>query len=587
MRRTSCFLAVVLSLVPLLAAPENSVDEFFERFTIDWVRADPQAATFMQFFTGAEQDQMDRLLTPLTAEARKARIDRARRALTALRQIDRQRLTPSQRVSVRMLEWQMDALVKGAKYETHSYVFNQGIGGQPGALVRFLTDIHPARNARDVENYLTRLASVAPLLDQGIAEARERAKRGIVPPKFILAATIGQVERLAAPAPSSNVLVTLYGDRIARASAIPAEERQKFTAAASKVVETSVVPALQRVIQLLREQSKTATDEAGFDRLPDGLNAYNVRLRESTSTSMTADQIHRTGLEQVARLEAAMDVVLRQLGYNDGSVNERYRKAADDHSYPQRDGIRDVILADYQTMIRDAEQRSAALFDLRPKAPVTVVRIPEYAERNAAANYSSPARDGSKPGNFNVPLVGPTFSRLGMRTLAYHEAIPGHHFQIALQQENTELPRFRQNRITREGLVAFGEGWGLYAEKLAIDNGWYDDDLPSKLGALNAQLFRARRLVVDTGLHTKKWTRQQVIDYGISASEAERYAVAPGQACAYMIGELKLLELRDKAKRELGDKFSLKEFHNVVLRTAMVPLPVLEEVIAEYIREKK
>src|SRR5262249_33180286 len=163
-------------------------------------------------------------------------------------------------------------------------------------------------------------------------------------------------------------------------------------------------------------------------------------------------------------------------------------------------------------------------------------------------------------------LVGPKFSKLGMRTLAYHEAVPGHHFQIALQQEDSGLPRFRQNRITREGLTAFSEGWGLYAEKLALDSGWYDDDLPGKLGALNAQLFRARRLVVDTGLHTKKWTRQQAIEYGISASETERYVAAPGQACAYMIGELKFLELRDYAKRELGDKFSLKEFHNVVLR---------------------
>ena len=574
-------------IVPLLGAPSTNIDEFFERFTADWVRADPQAATMMQFFTGPEQDKLDRLLTPQNAGHRKARLERARRALTELRRFDPKRLTPSQRVSARMLEWQMDALVKGAKYDTYSYVFNQGIGGQPGALVRFLTDTHPARNSRDVENYLARLASVAPAMDEAIAEARDRAKRGIVPPRFILTATMEQAERLAAPAPADNVLVALYAQRMGRSASIAEADRRKFKDTASKIVAESVVPALRRVIQLLEEQRKTATDEAGFDRLPDGVNAYAVRLRESTSTSMTADQIHRTGLEQVARLEAEMDAVLRKLGYNEGSVNERYRKAQDEYSYPQREGIRDTILADYGVMIRDAEKRAAALFDLRPKAPVTVVRIPEYAERNAAANYSAPARDGSKPGNFNVPLVGPTFSKLGMRTLAYHEAVPGHHFQIALQQENTELPRFRQNRITREGIVAFAEGWGLYAEKLALEHGWYDDDLPSKLGALNGQLFRARRLVVDTGLHAKKWTRQQVIDYGISVSETERYVVAPGQATAYMIGQLKLLELRDKAKRELDDRFSLKEFHDVVLRTGTVPLEVLEELIGDYIASKK
>jgi uncharacterized protein (DUF885 family) len=227
------------------------------------------------------------------------------------------------------------------------------------------------------------------------------------------------------------------------------------------------------------------------------------------------------------------------------------------------------------------------LFDLRPKASVVVRRIPEYQERNASAYYARPARDGSRPGAFNVPPVGPKSSRIDMRTLAYHEAVPGHHFQSALQQEDKELPRLRADRILREGTFAFVEGWGLYAEALAIENGWYDDDLPGKLGALQFQLWRARRLVVDTGLHTKGWTRQQAIDYGIDASEVERYVAWPGQACAYMIGQLKILELRDKTRRELGDKFSLKEFHNVVLRTGTVPLEVLEEVVNECIATKK
>lgn len=227
------------------------------------------------------------------------------------------------------------------------------------------------------------------------------------------------------------------------------------------------------------------------------------------------------------------------------------------------------------------------LFDLRPKASVVVQRIPEYQERNAAANYMFPARDGSRPGTFNVPLVGPKFSRISMRTLAYHEAVPGHHFQLALQKEDKDLPRFRADAIPGGGTGAFAEGWGLYAEALAIESGWYEDDLPSKLGALQFQLWRAQRLVVDTGLHTKGWTRQQAIDYGISASEVERYVAMPGQACAYMIGQLKILELRDKTRRELGDKFSLKEFHNVVLRTSTVPLEVLEEVVDEYIATKK
>ncbi|MEO8129496.1 MAG: DUF885 domain-containing protein, partial [Bryobacteraceae bacterium] len=403
----------------------------------------------------------------------------------------------------------------------------------------------------------------------------------IVPPLFILTATIDQIKRLADPEPAANVLVASYSDRLAD------PDRQKFRAAATKLIAESVVPALRRAIALLEEQTKTATADAGFSKLPNGAAAYAARLRDSTSTSLTADQIHRTGLEQVARIEGQMDVLLRKLGYTEGSVKDRFNKAQDDNLYPDQPGIRTAILADYEKIIRDAEQRSAALFELRPQAPVVVRRIPEYQERNAAANYSMPARDGSRPGTFNVPLVGPRFSRLGMRTLAYHEAVPGHHFQLALQQEDKGLPRFRSDRIMREGMAAFAEGWGLYAEALALESGWYDDDPPAKLGALEDQLFRARRLVVDTGLHTKGWTRQQAIDYGLPVSEVERYVAAPGQACAYMIGQLKILEVREKARRELGDKFSLPQFHNVVLLTGGVPLEVLEEAVNEYIATKK
>ncbi len=582
-----------LLLIPLLvftgleASAATGIDEFFERFTADWVRASPELATFTQYFSGAEQVRIDSQLSPETERVRKERVDRARRGLAELRRFDVKQLSASQRLSARVLEWQLDAVVRSARFDGHHYVFNQGIGGFPAGLVRFLTDIHPARNPGDVENYLLRLSQVASRLDEAIVVARAAARRGIIPPRFILTATIGQVERLAAPEPGNNVLVASYEERISKSPSISADDRRKFRLAATKTVTDSVVPSFRRVIALLEEQRKAATDDAGISKLPEGAAAYASRLRGYTATPLTADQIHRTGLEKVTQVEGAMDKLLRELGYRDGSVKDRFAKAQDDHSYPDAPGVRTTILADYEKIMREAERRAGSLFDLRPKALVVIRRIPEYAERNAAANYSVAARDGSRPGTFNVPLVGPKFSRLGMRTLAYHEAVPGHHFQVALQQEDKDLPRFRADRIIREGMTAFSEGWGLYAEALAMESGWYDDDLPGKLGALDAQLFRAKRLVVDTGLHTKGWTRQQAIDYGISVSEVERYVAAPGQACAYMIGQLKILELRDKARRELGGKYSLPEFHNVVLRTGAVPLEVLEEVVNEYIAGKK
>jgi len=566
---------------------QSGVSAFFDRFSAAWMRADPLSSTFRQFFPREEQDRLDAQLTPVTAAFRKQRVATARRALAELRAFDRAAMTAQERISARMLEWQLDAMIESARFDAVSYPFNQGIAGLPGTLFRFLTDIHPTRDARDVTNYLSRLGQVSKTLDDAITESKNRAAQGIVPPRFILTATLGQIERLVTADPARNVLVSGYAERLAKAPGISAAARARFEKDAAAIVQAQIVPALHRVSALLGAQAKTATDDAGLSRLPDGAAAYARYLRNYTSTNLTADQIHRTGLEQVARLEKEMDGVLRQMGYTEGTVNERYQKAGRDHQYPESSTVRDQILADYTTMISDAGRGAEALFDLRPKASVIVRRIPEYAERNAAANYSTPARDGSRPGHFNVPLVGPRFSKLGMRSLTHHEAIPGHHFQLALQQENAGLPRFRADNLLFIGVGAFAEGWGLYAEALALENGWYDGDLPSKLGALNAQLFRARRLVVDTGLHTKGWTRQQVIDYGISVAETERYVAAPGQACSYMIGQLKILELRDRAKRALGTKFSIKEFHNTVLTTGTVPLEVLEEVVDAYIASRR
>jgi len=241
-----------------------------------------------------------------------------------------------------------------------------------------------------------------------------------------------------------------------------------------------------------------------------------------------------------------------------------------------------MLLQRYRDILADAERRAADAFDLRPKAPVVVRREPPFTEKNAAAHYVDPAPDGSRPGTFWAPLPGPTYDILEMRTTLYHEAVPGHHFQIALQRENDRLPLFRRKEVF--GFIsAHGEGWALYAERLAVELGWYENDVRGRLGQLSDELLRARRLVVDTGLHAKHWTRQEAIDYGIPPSEVERYVVWPGQACSYKIGQLRILALRDKAKHALGDRFSLKHFHNVVLRTGNVPLDVLEHTIDRWI----
>ena len=570
--------AVALALAPGAFAADPPIAVFFDEFARGWMRADPERATAQQYFEGAEQDALDRRLTPATRDFRLERIAAARRGLVALRRYGRKALSPEERISFAAMEWQLDEIVREKPFLDYAFPFEQ-FGGVQRRLPDFLSNIHPVRNARDAETYLARLEHVGATIDAAIAESRAQDARGVLPPAFILKSTIGQMERFVAPAPAANLLVTSLNERLGALPAVAPSQRARFVAAATKTVEASIYPAWQRALRLLREQLPKAKDDAGLWRLPRGAEAYRQQLRRFTTTEMTPEEIHELGLKQVARIEGEMDGLLKALGYSDGTVAER--RARLDREAPPITAAdpRAVVLADYERVIRDAEARSSMLFDVGPRAPVVVRREPEFSEANAAAHYTAPARDGSRPGTFWVPLPGTDFrTNKVSRTLAYHEAVPGHHFQIAIQQEATGLPRFRQDRVYL-GLSAFSEGWALYAERLAAEEGWYEGDPRGRLGQLGSELFRARRLVVDTGLHAKRWSREQAIAYGISASEVERYVVMPGQACSYMIGELRLLELRDRMRSALGDRFPPRDFHRLVLQTGTVPLDVLGQVV--------
>ncbi len=572
--------ACLFTLAARLVAAGQTFDQFLDSFSAEWVRGSPESATALQYFTGAEQDALDGRLSPLTPADREARVSLAKRGLAELKKFDRATLSASQRVSAAMFEWQLADLVQADEFNDYNFVFNQVTGLQAG-LVDLLSQTHPIRNRRDIENYLARLGQAARQMDEGLAQAKASAARGIIPPKFILTATIEQFDRFLGGDARQNVLASSLDERAAKVADLSAEERAKFVAAAEKTVAESVIPAFRRAQALLQSQLPQSTDDAGLWRLPGGDKAYASALRTYTTTDFTAEQIHELGLAEVARIEGEMDGLFRELGYTEGSLRERLNKLFEDLQ-PKEADPRPRLLAEYTAIVRDAEKRAALLFDLRPKAPVEVRREPEFTEKNVAPHYTLPAPDGSRPGIFWVSLPGPKFGIIGMRTLSYHEAVPGHSFQTMLQQEMKDLPRFRRD-VVFGFISAHGEGWALYAEKLAAESGWYEGDKIGRLGQLNSALFRAKRLVVDTGLHAKHWTRQQAIDYGMPVAEVERYIVWPGQACSYKVGELKILALREKTKQALGEKFSLKEFHNVVLRTGGVPLAVLEQVIDDHI----
>jgi uncharacterized protein (DUF885 family) len=569
-------------------APNKAFDAWADRFAEDWVRQNPQLATSTQYFSGAEQDALDRQLTPLTAAQRQKAVALAKAGVARLDKFMGGQLSEDQRTSAATMRWALANTVASEPFEDYSFVFNQFSGVQV-ALVNFMTNTHPLRRAADVDSYLARLEQMSIRIDEALARARAATARGLIPPRFILERAQYQVDTFLAPDAAHNVLVTSLDARTAKLADVSPDARAKAVAQAARIVDTKIRPAYGRIQAYMAELHPKTGDAAGISRLPNGTAAYRQALRTYTSTDFSAAQIHAIGLREVARIEAEMDKHLRELGYADGSVEARMKKLDASLQPPKEPDPRPELLQRYAGIVADALQRSQPLFNLKPGAPVEVRREPPLTEPSAAAHYTLPAPDGSRPGIFWVPMRGPEFEMLGMRTLAYHEAVPGHHFQLAIQQERTDLPKYRAQRIFGGG-SAHSEGWGLYAERLAIEQGWYEGptrDTQGLLGALAAQLFRARRLVVDTGIHTEGWTRQQGIDYGIPATEVERYVAWPGQACAYMIGILRIVELRDKAQSALGDKFSLPAFHDVVLKNGSVPLDVLGQVVDRWIAAQK
>ena len=582
-RLRQILLLVLLGLLTACAdapSPSPSVDDFFREFTDEWVRQDPNLAVRAQHFEGDEQDRLSRQLTPVTNARRLDVIRRAKDGLDQLAAFDRDTMTPSQRVSADVMQWQLQSIVESEPFLNYNFPFQQ-MNGVNVQIPSALAVEHPIRTEQEAVNYVARLGQVDDRMAEATAESERLAGQGTLPPRFILNATIAQMQRFVGPPPAENPLVTALATKMQAGSEISPDRQEALRLEATQIVDAEVYPAWQAAIAVLESQLPDASDDAGLWRFENGADIYAQRLRFYTTTDLAAEEIHQIGLREVSRIEAEMDGLLRPLGYVDGSITERVAELRAALSYPHTEEGRTRIMADIEDILADALQRTAALFDVRPESPITARAYPEFRWANAAASYTPPPADGSRPGVFQMPLRPSRLTEFSLRSLVYHETVPGHHFQIALGIENPDLPAFRRIRALG-GISASAEGWALYAERVAAEAGWYDDDPEGRIGQLNSALFRARRLVVDTGLHAMGWTRQQAIDFGIEASEVERYVVFPGQACSYMIGQLKIVELRERAREALGERFSIREFHNVVLDVGVVPLTVLEQEVDAY-----
>jgi uncharacterized protein (DUF885 family) len=579
-----------LAVIGLLAfavpsAQQRPVDDFFRTLSDGWVRLNPNIAVSTRYFSGEEQDRLEQQISSYADAVERQRLEYIRRGLADLGRFDRSQMSDAQKLSADVLRYHLQAYVDWAKYDDYVFPLDQ-FNGANIWLPNTLTVQHPLRVPKDASNYVVRLGQVGARMAEAIVESRQRADRDLIPPRFILHLTIDQMRRFVEVPPAQNPLVTSLDERAATIKELAPDARAALVAQAERSVRESVYPEWKRAIAFLETLVPRSADRAGLWRLEGGAAAYAHFLKAFTTTELTPEQIHEIGVRKVDELERNMDGILRKLGRSKGTVKERVAQLKQDLSYPITEDGRKQIMADIDGMIREAERRSALQFDVRPKGAVIAQPYPRFREANAAASYTAPPLDGSRPAIFQMPLRPDQLTRFGLRTLVHHETVPGHHFQIGLMVENPSLPKFRQARLFG-GISAITEGWALYAERLAAESGWYADDPEGLLGQMDKELWRARRLVVDTGMHAKRWTREQAIDYGIEASEIERYVVFPGQACSYMIGQLKILELRDRAKAELKERFSERAFHNAVLGPGSVPLELLESETNRYIRGQK
>jgi uncharacterized protein (DUF885 family) len=586
-------LGLALFLVPTLWGKPWSIEHFYTRVFLEAVLRHPMLLTQLRVLEPYGIRSHNRKLDDFSVAAEREEAEALRESLAMLRSYPRDAQTSTQQLSSDVLDWFLEINTEGEPFLLYDYPLNQ-LDGIQVALPDFLLEVHPQHDARDAEDYVARLALVGAAIDQAIDGTRTRAAAGIVPPRFVVERVKEQVETFRAGGAAGNVLVTGFAEQLEKRTELSPEARAALLEAARTEVERGVLPAWERLAAFLSELEPQASPEVGAWKHPEGLRYYDWALRYHTSSTRSADEIHEIGLREVARIHAEIRTTLAAEGIDasDLAATLRALQREERFLYPDTDSGRAQVVSDYQAIVDETQARLPALFGRLPRAPVSVERVPPFKERGApGAYYMPPPLDGTKPGVFYANLRSiREIPKLGMRTLSYHEAVPGHHLQIAIAQELTGLPIFR--RVLP--FTAFVEGWALYAERLALEQGFHPTPY-DRIGALVAEVFRAARLVVDTGLHAKRWTREEAIAYmaentGMPESdvvaEIERYVVSPGQACAYKIGQLSILELRERAARALGPSFDLRAFHDVVLGSGALPLELLARQVDAWIAEQ-
>ncbi len=573
------------------AQESQRFNEYLDKQFEEFLQLSPETAAYF-----GRKENTDKLNDRSQAFAEKMH-EKDKKMLQEVQKFDVNALDEQARLSYELAVLSLQNDLSGYQWRYYGYDLTQQ-GGIHSDLPTFMINIHQVKTEKDLQDYISRLKEFPRAFKETSESIYLSEKAGVIPPRFVYPSIYGAMDNVLTGMPfqKGKVNSPLWDDfknKMAKLK-LPAAKQKEYLAQVEDVLKNQVKPAYEQLRTVVKDLETRATNDDGAWKFPRGSEFYNMRLARVTTTDLTAEQIHEMGLQNVARLRADMEKLKEKLKFK-GTLQEFFKSVRKDAKqyYPQNEAGRKAYLQSSQKHLDQVMAKVPSYFRLLPKAKMVVKPVEKFREEAAGkAFYELPAEDGSRPGTYYVNLRNmkdaPKFEA---EALLYHEGVPGHHFQIALAQEMKNLPQFR--RYTH--FTAYVEGWALYTERLAKEMGGYQNDY-SELGRLTMEMTRACRLVVDSGIHAKQWTRQQAIDFmnanlpvneGMVVEQIERYIVWPGQATGYMVGMLKIVELREKAKTALGERFDIRDFHDVVLGSGALPLGVLESRVDQYIQKKK
>ena len=572
------------------------VNNYINKVSIQIATDSPELLTRLGLIDNTLLDFHSGRLADYTKEGDQRSLEKLRRARAGLDRYGPEGLEGQDLLSWKIAAWLFDDWLMDAEMEYSGYRVNQ-ISGITVSLPEFLTDAHAIVDRRSADRYLSRLTEFGRVLREVKDRVVDDREHGVIPPDFVIEKSLAGMRQFIAEGAADNVLVTDFASRLSAVGEIDVEEQALLVADARARVEGQVIPGYTGMIALFEELATRTNHDAGIWRIPNGDAIYRHRLRSSTTTDYTPEQVHEIGLSEVVRIEGEMHAILDAQQIPDGDIATRVRVVMEDSTqqFANTDEGREEMIAYLESFDEKVMARVADFFITIPPQPLEIVRVPVHAQDSSAGGYySSPALDGSRPGRFYINQKSTADNpRWTLPTLMIHEGSPGHHFQLSASQLIEDVPLLRK----LSPFNAFTEGWALYSERIAkTDMGLYDDDPLGDLGRLQAEMFRAVRLVVDTGIHAKRWSREEAIEYMLAKTgmtedevtrEIERYSVWPGQATGYKTGQLAILELRETAEEALGESFDIRQFHELLLMNGAMPLALLKDQVTAWVDQQQ